>query len=167
MVERVEGKQDLPPRSVGGLDTALAQCRANRGPPALDVQRIPAIEGSHHARGGPRLEVDAVLDRREQRLSALDRNGDPPGRGVAVTMLTPLGALKRCQAPCGTTTVIPADVSDDGRSSVFMRKRPSDATSYGKLVAGRRTSKSLTGRPTLNAGVLVTGTAMRRLSGEM
>src|SRR5215469_13857141 len=30
------------------------------------------------------------------------------GRGIAVTMLTPFGAWNRCQAPCGTTTVVPA-----------------------------------------------------------
>src|SRR5262249_62417105 len=30
------------------------------------------------------------------------------GRGVAVMMLTPFGAWKRCQAPCGTTTAVPA-----------------------------------------------------------
>ena len=33
------------------------------------------------------------------------------GRGVAVTMLTPLGAEKRCQVFCGTTTVVPAATS--------------------------------------------------------
>ena len=43
------------------------------------------------------------------------------GCGVVVIKLTPSGASKRCQAPCGTITTIPAlSPKDRGPSSVMM-----------------------------------------------
>ena len=43
------------------------------------------------------------------------------GKGVAVMTVTPSGAWKRCQRPCGTTVSIPADsVSSSGPSAVRM-----------------------------------------------
>src|SRR6185437_2125273 len=43
------------------------------------------------------------------------------GRGVAVTMLTPFGAWKRCQVFCGTTITVPAPTSWLSRPSSVIR----------------------------------------------
>src|SRR5262249_55062585 len=96
-------------RKAGDSDHRGDEAQQDRGgdPSAQPARQLPQpLIELHQRTFSSRLAVRSMSLRVRGSSTSMVRCS--VGRGVAVTMLTPFGAWKRCQVFCGTTTVMPA-----------------------------------------------------------